>query len=105
MKDNIEYQIFIGCKDSMLQSEVTGEHELREILTLYFEREQIDFSLVSVQGGFLQEDGRFITENTLCIDIIGASDLDIVRLAKNLSMLMNQECILIVKNPLQIDYR
>ncbi len=105
MKDNIEYQIFIGCKDSMLQREVTGEHELREILTLYFEREQIDFTLVSVQGGFLQEDGRFITENTLCIDIIGASDLDIVRLAKNLSMLMNQECILIVKNPLQIDYR
>lgn len=105
MENNIEYQIMIGCNDPQLQDEVVNERELKELISLFFTRNKIDFSILNAKGGYLHEDGRFIVENTLCVNIIGASDLDIFKLAKNLSMFMNQECVLIVRNALRTEFR
>ncbi|MBP5288391.1 MAG: hypothetical protein J6Z79_00775 [Clostridia bacterium] len=105
MENNIEYQIMIGCNDPQRQDEIVNERELKEILSLFFTRNKIDFSILDAKGGYLHEDGRFIAENTLCVNIIGASDLDIFKLAKNLSMFMNQECVLIVRNALKTEIR
>ena len=105
MKENIEYQIFIGCKDAQIKNEIIKELELREMITQFFARRRIDFSILSAKGGFLHEDGRFEIENTLCINIIGTPDLDIVKLAKGLSMFMNQECSLIVRNALKMKFQ
>ena len=98
MKNNTEYQIFIGCGDYHLQDEIISEGELREMVAQFFRRNEIDFSMFSAKGGYLRQDGRFISENTLCISIIDSDDLDIVRLAKSLSMFMNQERALVVKD-------
>ena len=98
MKNNTEYQIFIGCGDYHLQDEIISEDELREMLARFFRRKKIDFSMFSAKGGYLREDGRFISENTLCISIIESDELDIIRLAKSLSMFMNQEHSLVVKD-------
>ncbi|MBR1736065.1 MAG: hypothetical protein IJ736_03475 [Firmicutes bacterium] len=101
MEDNMEYQIFIGCEDHQVHDEIVSEDELKEMISLFFERKNIDFSILSVKGGYRHKDGRFITENSLCINIIGASDIDIIKLAKSLSMYMNQECSLIIRNTLK----
>ena len=98
MSNNTEYQIFIGCGDYHLQEEIVSEEELREVVTQFFRRKEIDFSMFSAKGGYLREDGRFISENTLCISIIGSDELDIIWLAKSLSMFMNQEHALVVKD-------
>ena len=104
MNDNTEYQIFIGCHDPQLQDEIVSEDELREMVVQFFERKKMDFSMFSVKGGYLHEDGRFISENSMCINIIGSYDLDIIKLAKSLSMYMNQECSLIVKDYIHADF-
>ena len=98
MKNSVEYQIFIGCGDYDLQEEIVSEDELREMVTRFFMRKEIDYSMFSVKGGYLREDGRFISENTLCISIIESDEMDIVRLARSLSMYMNQEASLVVKD-------
>lgn len=105
MEDSIEYQIFIGCNDSQLNDEVVNENELKEMLSEFFTRKKIGFSMLSAKGGFLHENGSFVTENTLCVSIIGGSDLDIVKFAKSLSMYMNQECSLIIRHSLKIGFR
>ena len=105
MENSVEYQVLIGCNDSQSHDEVVNEHELRELLSSFFARKKIDFSILSANGGYLHEDGRFTTENTLCVNIIGASDLDIFRLAKSLSMFMNQECVLIIRNAVKTEFR
>ena len=105
MKGNTEYQIFIGCHDSQLQDEIVSEHELMEVVGNYFRKKEIDFSMHTAHGGYLHDDGSFVSENSLCINIIGAYDLDIISLAKNLSMFMNQECSLVVKNSIGADFR
>ena len=98
MNNNVEYQIFIGCKDNQLRDqEIVSEDELRDIVSSFFKRKKIDFSIFSVKGGYLHDDGWFMTENTLCISIIGSSDAAIIKLAKNLSMFMNQEYSMIIK--------
>ena len=98
MKDTIEYQIFIGCNDSQLKREVISIEELIEVLTFYFEQKKINFTLFRATGGYHNSDDWYITENSLCINIIGPSDLDIIKLSKGVSMIMNQEHSLIVKN-------
>ena len=105
MKNNTEYQIFIGCHDSQIQGELVNDDELKEMVVEFFKRKKIDFSIFDVKGGYLHEDGRFVSENSLCINIIGSHDLDIIKLAKGLSMYMNQECSLIVKDLIKADFR
>ena len=105
MKDNIEYLIFIGCHDSQLNDEVLSVDALREMVTQFFRQREIAFSMFIAKGGFLHDDGRFVSEDSLCIDIIGAYNLDIIRLAKSLSMFMNQECSLVIKDVIKTEYR
>ncbi|MBP5363488.1 MAG: hypothetical protein J6Y71_10810 [Ruminococcus sp.] len=105
MKDNTEYQIFIGCCDSQLSDEIVSEDELKAMIVQFFKKKEIDFSVFSSKGGYLHADSSFAYENSLCINIIGSSDLDIIRLAKNLSMFMNQECSLVVKDIIKAELR
>lgn len=101
MADNVEYQIFVGSKDPQYMEEVVGEQELIRVISGYFERKGIDFSLMTMKGGYYYETGWFDTEDTLCISIIGASETDILQIAGSISMFMNQECTMIVKLPLK----
>ena len=104
MKKNTEYQIYIGCRDSQLRDEIISEDELREMIVQFFRNKEIDFSLFSAKGGYLHNDGSFVSENTICINIIGNDDLDIIRLSKSISMFMNQEYALVVKDIIKSEY-
>lgn len=104
MNSNTEYQIYIGCNDSQLKDEIVSEAELREMIVQFFQQKKIDFSVFSAKGGYLHEDGTFISEDALCINIIGAQDLDIIKLAKSLSMFMNQECSLVIKDIIKSEF-
>lgn len=103
-KENTEYQIYIGYKDSHSFEEDVSIDELRDMLAQFFRRKEMDFSMYTAKGGYLYADGTFDTEDTLCINIIGSSDMDIIRLAKNLSMFMNQECSLVIKELVKSDF-
>ena len=100
MRDTVEYQILIGCKDSQIEEEVTTTEELLASLTYLFECEKINFSIVRATGGYCNN-GWYVTENSLCINIIGEASFDIIKFAKSISMIMNQEYILIIKNVLE----
>ena len=103
--DTTEYQIFIGCNDSHVQKELVTEEELRNMISAFFEKKNINFSLISLKGGFLYASGGFVIENTLCINIITDNEEGIKALAKELSMFMNQESSLIIKCNLSAEYR
>ncbi len=105
MRNSVEYQIYIGCKDVSLHGEVVTRETLTQMVVRFFTDRQIDFSLVPAKGGFLHDDGWYSVEDTLCINIIGSSEDDIIRLGKSIKMIMNQECVLIVKNDLQTEFR
>ena len=100
MQNSVEYQIFIGFNDSQVYEEVVEEKELIEMVSGFFEREKIDFSMFRAKGGYCYDCDEFVLENILCINIIGKSKLDIKKLIRSLSMFMNQESILVVKNKL-----
>ena len=102
MTDSVEYQIFIGCRDPQLAEEIFSKKEMTDLISAYFERIQMDFSLSVIKGGYYYENGWFDTENTLCISIIGDAEMEILRIAGAISMFLNQECSLVVKNPLKM---
>ena len=104
MQDSIEYQIFIGCNDSQSLKEIVSGDELKGIMAGYFENFSISFSMQSASGGYLYKDGSFVTENVLCISVIGADEKSIVLIAKSLAMFMNQESVMIIRIPLKIKY-
>ena len=104
MKESYEYQIYIGCRDPQSHEDLVTETELKELVSEYFERKKMDFSLLSLKGGYLHEGGWYDTEDTLCISIVGTLGLDIIRIARGLSTFMNQDCFLIVRTPLKYAY-
>ena len=63
MHDSIEYQIFVGCNDSQLKEEIVSEQELIEMVTGFFERKKINFSMFSNKGGYIYDTGDFVSEN------------------------------------------
>ena len=97
MKETAEFEIYIGCHDSQIRGEIVSQEELEELVVAFFDRNHIDFSLVQTRGGYLHEDGVFVNEDSLCISIIGDSQLDIIGLAQGFAMYMNQENALVVK--------
>ena len=104
MNETFEYQIFIGCNDSQLNRELVTIEELIEMATHYFEQEKIDFSIVRATGGYRSRGGWYATENSLCINVIAPSNVDILKLAKSISMIMNQEYSLVIKKPVEIKF-
>lgn len=104
MEDSIEYQIYIGFNDSQVLEEIVSGDELLERVSRYFESNKVSFSMLNAHGGYLYSKGGFITENVLCITIIGGAEEEMVRIAKGLSMFMNQESALIVRTPLKKQY-
>lgn len=105
LQDTVEYQVFIGCHDPQQRGEAIDREELGQMVARFFERNQIDFSILRARGGYQYANGEFVTEDSLCINIVGEPGLDIVKLARSLSMYTNQECSLIVRNALQTEYR
>jgi len=99
-----QYQIYIGCNDRQTKSEVVSEKELAEMVSSFFEKREIAFSLSFVLGGYVGKEKTLIRENTVLITIIGEQDLDIVKLSKALSMYMNQECLMITKTEKDVKY-
>ena len=104
MDGTFEYMIYIGLSDAQLRNQIVTEQELRETVAGFFVRNRTGFSMLSAKGGYLHKDGWYISENTLCIHIIGAEESDILRLAKNLSMYMNQESALVTRTPVLSDF-
>lgn len=104
MENNVEYQIYVGCTDSQIDNELISEDELRKTIVSFFERKKIDFSLFSVKGGYLYKNGKYVIENSLCINIIGREEMDIINLAKALSMYMNQECSMVTRHRLKTSF-
>lgn len=105
MHDSIEYQIFVGCNDSQLKEEIVSEQELIEMVTGFFERKKINFSMFSNKGGYTYDTCDFVSENSICVDFIGDPDLDIVGFAKDLSIYMNQACALVTRTAVMTSFR
>ena len=101
MEKDVEYQIIVGCNDSLLRNEFVKDDELSNIVTNFFFRERIDFSLMKISGGYLYSDGSFFLENGVCVTIIGSSDKKILKLANLLKMFMCQDNVLVLKNRLE----
>lgn len=101
MKKDVEYQIIVGCNDSFFKTEYVKDHELSDIIVDFFSRQNINFSLLKINGGYLYDNGSFVIENGVCITIIGSSDEKILRLAETLKMFMYQENVLVIKNKLE----
>ena len=104
MTGTYEYQIFIGCNDPQLHGELVSENDLKMVVAQFFERYKVDFSMLSAKGGYLYDNGEFTVEDSLCINIIGAQEKDVLRFTKTLSSYMNQEASLIVRTPVQIEF-
>ena len=100
MKKDVEYQIIVGCNDSSLKIEYVKDHELSDIIVNFFSRQNINFSLLKINGGYLYDDGSFVLENGICVAIIGSTDEKILKLAKALKMFMCQENVLVIKSKL-----
>lgn len=105
MTNDTKYEIYIGCNDTSTKEENISNDEIIKTINNYFSKKKINYSLELGDGGYLHNDGRFIFEKTIRINIIGSQSLDIIDYAKKLAMYMNQECLMITKEKSLFEYR
>lgn len=96
-----EYELFVGLHDAMINDELIKEKELEEMIIGFFEKQKVDFTIFKCEGGYLYDDKNFVLENSLCINIIGVSENNMIHLAKAVSMFMNQESVLLVRTKIK----
>ena len=104
MNEIICYRIFLGYNDSQTKEQLVTEDELEQLVSAYFQKKKICFTISSGKGGYLYKDGKYILENIVIITLVGDQGIDIFRLSKNLSMFLNQEASLVMKNTVEKRY-
>ena len=104
MNEIICYRIFLGYNDSQTKEQLVTEDELEQLVSAYFQKKKIGFTVSSGKGGYLYKDGKYILENIIIITLVGDQGIDIFRLAKNLSMYLNQEASLVMKHTVEKRY-
>lgn len=104
LQNTVQHQIMIGCNDSQTMEQVVGEEELLRMISSFFEKREIGFSVTVADGGYFYRNGTFSFEKTLIITLIGDQHFDIIQLSKALSMFMNQEHLLIVRSQKDVEY-
>ena len=93
-----EYQLFVGLHDAMINDELVKEAELEKMIIGFFEKQKVDFTIFKCEGGYLYGDKNYVLENALCINIIGVRESNMLHLAKAVSMFMNQDSVVLVRN-------
>ena len=98
--EKYEYQIFIGCDDKHLKREYVPQKELIDIVVNFFKRNNVDFSLFKMSGGYTHGKG-YTTETSLRIIIIGINEQEVKLLSQKLKERINTDEVLITKTEIE----
>ena len=89
------HQIFVGLNDSRTKEQRFATEQLERIVGNVCKGYRVGFSLSEMHGGYLQDDGTFVAENSLCLTLIGSDDALAEEIAKDICAFFHQESVLV----------
>ena len=92
------YQIMVGLNDKRTRRQEFSTEQFQKILSSVCKGYHVAFSVNDLHGGYFHDDGMFISENSLCLTLIGPSDEMVDEIAKDLCAFFRQESVLVTRD-------
>lgn len=91
------YKLYIGMNDKEKLKQLCPTEDFIEIIRGICEDFKIAFSMDEQIGGYMMANGTFITERSLVLSISGFDYTQIMKLAEDLRVKLNQESIMVTR--------
>ena len=92
-----KHQIFIGLNDSVTRQQMFSTEIFQKIVCNVCKGYRVAFSVSDLHGGYFHDDGTFVSENSLCLTLIGADDGMVDEIAKDICAFFHQESVMVTK--------
>ncbi len=89
------YTIMIGMNDSKTHEQEIETERIIRLANNCCKNYGLNFSSIIQSGGCIQEDGRYVIENSLGLVFIDADENTVNELAKDVCCFLNQESVLV----------
>ncbi len=89
------YSIYIGMCDKDRYTQLLDTDVIIRIIRNVCKGYQVSFSSHVQQGGYIDNDGAYVQENSIVLKLIGPSEDAIHEIAADLCCFLNQESVLI----------
>lgn len=91
------YEFYIGLNDMDTKRQKFDDAVYERIILNVCRGYKVSYSISSVKGGYIHEDGTVEKENSVKLLILGIDDTTAEEIAKDLCVFLNQESIMILK--------
>ena len=91
------YTIYLGLKDKDRMQQLVSTEEFVALVANTCASKRLGFSLDTEKGGYLMENGTFVVEDSLALSFVGAEKEQILTLAEELRVRLNQETVLVAE--------
>lgn len=100
------YEIYIGLKDKDILNNEISTKKLMNDFKKEMPRLKIDFSLNMQKGGYINENGEYVAENSAKMVCVGNyNDEDLSKFIDAVKRFYNQETILLTKQKISANFR
>lgn len=98
------YDIYLGSRRSDAPDVCTDLPAIQRSVAEYMSAIGGGFSVTSLVGGYVHNNGTFVIEDSIRISISGSDDTSIRQLAERLKQQFHQESVLVVKTKAEKRY-
>ncbi|MBQ9911522.1 MAG: hypothetical protein IJM49_00670 [Firmicutes bacterium] len=102
MKKTQQIQIYVGLNDSETHEQKFDTEKYISILKNVCKNYGVAFSLNTLSGGYIHDDGTYVEETTLVITLIGAEGNTVEEIATDLCVFFNQESVMVTSTPSEV---
>ena len=93
----LKYEIIIGLKDKDTYLQMLPTSKFVEIVTSVCKRHKVGYSIHTMDGGYIHENGTYIEETSLSISMVYITKKQALEIAKHLKALFNQETVIVLE--------
>ncbi len=99
-----ETKIYVGLNDSVTMKQEHDTATFSSVLKNICRSDHVSCSFSLMQGGYVHEDGRYVQENSLVLDLIDTDSAVVEEIAKDLCAFFHQESVLITEGEIRAYY-
>ncbi len=92
-----KYEIIIGLKDKDTYEQMLPTEKFIEIVTSVCKSNKVGYSIHTMDGGYIHENGKYIMEKSLSITFVYINKKQALEIAKLLKDLFNQESVIVLE--------
>lgn len=94
--------IYIGLNDSQTKLQKFGTEKYVSVLKNVCRNFHVAFSVHRIEGGYFHENGEYVEETTIALQLMDTPEEKVYEIAKDLCAFFNQESVMVTFSPCSV---